>query len=213
MKRKKHNNVLDIPRTSVLALYLACHMDEKKTIEKYDDELKEREIFLYEKFGFKRPDAGIDSSTRGLIREMAKKLDIPGFYQMNETNKVGRPRSWKGNKGFVLWARVRIKMLEKQTNNLRYGINLVMNEYESEYGKRLDDIYKRYNQEILTENNLVKYWSSILEKLLNSDIVKNYNDKHGINMSKRDHELKIMKILLNSYVERNNFDTTSLYKM
>ena len=161
-KRTIKDSILNTPILETEKLYILNDNDENKTLDAYDTELKKREIALYESYGLQRPEI-IESHTRALIKNMARELNIRGFYQTNEVKEPGAPQKWKSYDGALLWARVELKKLNATSKqSLRSIIASVIREHPKDYHlkhrtgaktlkstKKPDDllidiIYKRY---------------------------------------------------------------------
>ena len=160
-KKTTKDSILNTPILETEKLYILNDNDKDKTLDAYDTELKKREIALYESYGLQRPEI-IEPHTRALIKNMARELNIRGFYQTNEVKEPGAPQKWKSYDGALLWARVELEKMEHKNLSLRNIIANVIKSKRDDYKLKfrmgattikstksedtliLDNVYKRY---------------------------------------------------------------------
>lgn len=182
------NNILNTPILETEKLFYLNRGNKQKTLDVYDKELKKREIALYESYGLKRPDI-LDAHTRTLIKNMARELNIRGFYQTNEVKEPGAPKKWKSYDGALLWARVELEKMKNKNIPLRNVIANVIKANPNDYKLKtrmsakiikstknedtliLDTIYKRYN-DILTSPPWQIQIIPALKQMCNNERIK-----------------------------------------
>jgi hypothetical protein len=98
------------------------------------------------------------------------------------------------------------------------GITLVRvkTDHKSEYNESLPTLYKRYNDVVITQNELVAQWSDFIDGFIKSGIIDAHNKKVGRTMTKTENELELSKLLLQSFLEKDEImpkRLDSLYEM
>ena len=160
MKRKKFNNILDIPRTTEFGVLIMAG-DQEKARRLYDSELRQREVELFKHYGIERP-ADLDLQTRELICKMAIDLGIHGFTISGSIQKPGRPSRWEGTDGFKLWAQVELEKENHPEKSLRNIIGFVRNKYYKDI--EVDSLYARY-YEVIENEFMVQMYISMANNL------------------------------------------------
>lgn len=145
-KRKEFGNILDIPINF--------------SSPTFDQDIKDREIALYNHYGLKRPN-NIDKDSQQLIHQLCKELKIQAFIPLNKKAVVGRPNKWNNTYGLIFSSRVDLYKKQNPSKSLRECIDFIRRQYYQKI--KLDTLYVRYNEIIKKEhkntitNELVKY--------------------------------------------------------
>jgi len=170
MAENKYSGVLNEPlllqpKVSVLG-------GELEATESFITGMKERIDALYEHYGIDQGGKGADFS---LAFELAK-VHVPGFKVVSKISTAGRPGSWKGIRGFELFAEV------KKRTNIGMSLNKAAEEiadqgiFKKENGEKYEwkTIKTRYGEILKPDALFGKMRKSFIEKGFPEDIFDKY---------------------------------------